>query len=177
MSKSRRKQKIVTSWVVGIFSLLGILYIFLDVILESALEEVAEDNGIEIISLNLDHLQADRVVAEQVSAKWKVQNFWDIGIKVEEISKPQWWDYFMPNDLFRATVKGFEMVAEAGQVDISQAQFVYFWKKLNLFLNAMSIDGLSIQLDGQKLRDLSEEMSAMEEEGNRSSTHGFSPFK
>jgi hypothetical protein len=177
MSKSRRKQKIVTVWVVGIFSLLGSLYIFLDVILESALEEVAEDNGIEIISLKLDHLQADRVLAEQVSAKWKVQNFLDIGIKVEEISKPQWWDYLMPNDLFRATVKGFEMVAEAGQVDISQAQFVYFWKKLNLFLNAVSIDGLSIQLDGQKLRDLSEEMSAMEEEGNRSRTPGFSPFK
>ena len=98
MSKSRRKQKIVTAWVVGIFSLLGILYTFLDVILESVLEEVAEDNGIEIISLDLDHLQAERVLAAQVSAKWKVQNLLGIGIKVEEISKPQWWQYFMPND-------------------------------------------------------------------------------
>ena len=177
MSKSRRKQKIVTVWVVGIFSLLGILYIFLDVILESALEEVAEDNGMEIISLDLDHLQAERILAEKVSARWKVQDLLGVGIKVEEISKPQWWEYFMPNDLLRATVKGFEMSTEPGQVDIKQVQFVYFWKKLNLFLNAVSIDGLSIRLDGQKLRDLSKAMSLMEKEGNRSKTPDFSLFK
>ena len=90
MSKSRRKQKIVTAWVLGLFSLLGIVYIFLDVIFESALEEVAEVNGIEIISLDLDHLQAERILAEKVSARWKVQDLLGVGIKVEEISKPQW---------------------------------------------------------------------------------------
>jgi len=177
MSKSRRKQKIVTAWVLGLFSLLGIVYIFLDVIFESALEEVAEVNGIEIISLDLDHLHTDSIFAEKVSIDWRIQDLLDIGVKAKKISKPQWWNYFMPNDLFRATVEGFEIVTEAGQVGIRQAQFVYFWKKLKLFLNAVSIDDLSIRIDGKKLDELLEEISAVEKEDEASRTPGFSPLK
>ena len=177
MSKSRRKQKIVIAWVLGLFSLLGIVYIFLDVIFESALEEVAEVNGIEIISLDLDHLHTDSILAEKVSLDWKVKDLLDIGVKAKKISKPQWWNYFMPNDLFRATIEEFEIVTEVGQVGIRQAQFVYFWKKLKLFLNAVSIDDLSIRIDEGKLDELLEEISAVEKEDEASRPPGFSPLK
>lgn len=168
MSKSRRKHKIALAWFLGILSVLGLTYVFLDEIIESTIDGIAKENDIEISSLDLEHLNVEGIYSEKISLDWMVFDLVNIGVKVGKVMKPQWWKYFIPNNLLKATIQDLKIESEAGQIDVRQAQFVYFWKKLNLFLNATSIDGLSIHLDLEKLTKLKDRISTPDKEGNAS---------
>ena len=173
MAKSRRKKKIALAWVVGIFSALGLTYIFLDDITESTIKDIAQKNDIEISSLHLEHLNTDWISAEKIALDWMAFDLLNVGVKVGKVMKPQWWKYFIPNNLLRATVEDLKIESDAGQVDIKKLQFVYFWKKLNLFLNATSIDGLSIRVDLPKLYKLMGETSGNGTDDNQTKPSGL----
>ncbi|MDG1139542.1 MAG: YdbH domain-containing protein [Opitutales bacterium] len=173
MAKSRRKKKIALAWVVGIFSALGLTYIFLDDITESTIKDIAQKNDIEISSLHLEHLNTEWISAEKIALDWMAFDLLNVGVKVGKVMKPQWWKYFIPNNLLRATVEDLKIESDAGQVDIKKLQFVYFWKKLNLFLNATSIDGLSIRVDLPKLYKLMGETSGNGTDDNQTKPSGL----
>ena len=65
MSKSRRKHKIALAWFLGILSVLGLTYVFLDEIIESTIDGIAKENDIEISSLDLEHLNVEGIYSEK----------------------------------------------------------------------------------------------------------------
>ena len=129
MSKSRRKHKIALAWFLGILSVLGLTYVFLDEIIESTIDGIAKENDIEISSLDLEHLNVEGIYSEKISLDWMVFDLVNIGVKVGKVMKPQWWKYFIPNNLLKATIQDLKIESEAGQIDVKHGPNLFTFGK------------------------------------------------
>ena len=149
MNRLTKKIKITAGLSVLTFLSLGFFYIFLDFVGEWWLTRLADQKGHVIKNLNIEHLNGENITSNDFSMDLMLMEALNISLSIAEISKPQFWNYFRPDEALK--MKELEASTKFGKVGARKVESLYEWNFLKPKLRVLNLDHFTIFVNGNKL--------------------------
>ena len=149
MNRLSKKIKITAGLSVLTFLSLGLFYIFVDFVSEWWLTRLADQKGHVIKNLNIEHLNGENITSNDFSMDLMLMDALNISLSIAEISKPQFWHYFRPDEALE--MKELEASTKFGKVGARKVESLYEWNFLKPKLRVLNLDHFTIFVNGNKL--------------------------